>query len=175
VPGGIELSSKLGTGGLLRFRLETTRALASAGTRVVLPARREAPAAAALAGIDGVEVERLDLAELDVVVRFARRFASSSQTARILVGNAGMMASPQVRVRPAWEAQVAINHRAHFPLVSARWRRSRVTAGVSSPCRRPHASSLASGGTTSSSSAATTGGRPTARPRRRASPVRRAA
>jgi len=115
---GVDLSGRLAivTGGYSGLGLETTRALTSAGARVVVPARRQASAAEALASIPGVELERLDLADLESVFRFARRFAASGRAADIVIANAGIMASPEVRVGPGWEAQLAVNHLGHFAL-----------------------------------------------------------
>jgi hypothetical protein len=52
---GVDLSGRLAivTGGYSGLGLETTRALTSAGARVVVPARRQDVAAEALAGIPG--------------------------------------------------------------------------------------------------------------------------
>src|SRR5262245_35101165 len=49
------------TGGYVGVGLETTRALAAAGATVVVPARTPDKARAALAGMDRVDLERLDL------------------------------------------------------------------------------------------------------------------
>lgn len=73
---GIDLAGKLAivTGGYSGLGLETTRALARAGARVVVPARRPAAAGEAVGGIGGVEIDELDLADLDSVNGFAKRF-----------------------------------------------------------------------------------------------------
>jgi len=120
---GIELTGKLAivTGGSSGLGLETTRALAGAGARVIVPARRLAAADEALKGIDGVEVAELDLADLDSVRSFAERFLSSDRAIDIMITNAGIMASPETRVGPGWEAQFATNHLGHFALVNRLW------------------------------------------------------
>lgn len=76
---GIDLSGRIAivTGGYSGIGLATTRALAGAGARVVVPARRRAIAQEAVAGIDRVEVDELDLADLDNVHGFAQRFLAS--------------------------------------------------------------------------------------------------
>ncbi len=70
---GLDLNGKLAvvTGGYSGLGLETTRALTKAGARVVVPARRPAVAQEAVADIDGVEVDELDLGDLDGVRAFA--------------------------------------------------------------------------------------------------------
>ncbi|MFF5493854.1 SDR family NAD(P)-dependent oxidoreductase [Streptomyces aquilus] len=120
---GIDLTGKLAvvTGGYSGLGLETTRALTKAGARVVVPARRPDTAREALAGIDGVEVDTLDLGDLDSVRAFADRFLASGRTIDLMIDNAGIMACPETRVGPGWEAQFATNHLGHFALVNRLW------------------------------------------------------
>ncbi|MDX6364319.1 MAG: hypothetical protein QOC85_3329 [Streptomyces sp.] len=120
---GIDLTGKLAlvTGGYSGLGLETTRALTKAGAHVVVPARRVAVAEEALAGIDGVEVDELDLGDLDSVRAFAERFLASDRTLDIVINNAGIMACPETRVGPGWEAQFATNHLGHYALVNRLW------------------------------------------------------
>ncbi len=123
VVAGIDLTGKLAivTGGYSGLGLETTRALTAAGAHVVVPARRRAIADEALRGIDNVEVDELDLADLDSVRAFAERFLASARGIDILIGSAGIMATPETRVGPGWEAQFATNHLGHFALVNRLW------------------------------------------------------
>ncbi|KUN23667.1 oxidoreductase [Streptomyces antibioticus] len=120
---GIDLTGKLAvvTGGYSGLGLETTRALTKAGARVLVPARRPDTAREALAGIDGVEVDTLDLGDLDSVRAFADRFLASGRTIDLMIDNAGIMACPETRVGPGWEAQFATNHLGHFALVNRLW------------------------------------------------------
>ncbi|NYV74065.1 oxidoreductase, partial [Streptomyces sp. UH6] len=117
---GIDLSGSTAivTGGHSGLGLETTRALAAAGARVVVPARRRAAAQEAVKGIDGVETDDLDLSDLDSVRGFAERFLASGREIDILVNSAGVMACPETRVGPGWEAQFAVNHLGHYALVN---------------------------------------------------------
>jgi NAD(P)-dependent dehydrogenase (short-subunit alcohol dehydrogenase family) len=103
------------TGGYSGIGLETSQALAAVGAHVLVPARRPAAARAALGG---VEVDELDLGDLDSVRAFAERFVASGRRIDILVANAGVMALPETRVGPGWEAQFAVNHLGHFALVN---------------------------------------------------------
>ncbi|MGW7049630.1 SDR family NAD(P)-dependent oxidoreductase [Streptomyces avermitilis] len=120
---GIDLSGQLAivTGGYSGLGLETTRALTGAGARVVVPARRPDVAREAVAGIDGVEVDELDLGDLESVRGFAERFLASGRTIDIVINNAGIMACPETRVGPGWEAQFATNHLGHYALVNRLW------------------------------------------------------
>ncbi|TXL86203.1 SDR family NAD(P)-dependent oxidoreductase [Streptomyces sp. IB2014 016-6] len=124
---GVDLAGKLAvvTGGYSGLGLETTRALAGAGAHVVVPARRRAVAGEAVAGISGaagkVEVDELDLGDLDSVRAFAERFLASGRGIDMMIDNAGIMACPETRVGPGWEAQFATNHLGHYALVNRLW------------------------------------------------------
>ncbi|THV26047.1 SDR family NAD(P)-dependent oxidoreductase [Glycomyces paridis] len=117
---GLDLSGKsaLVTGGYSGIGLETTRALAAAGARVLVPARRPEVAAKALAGIEGVTVDELDLADLASVKSFAERRLAIGERYHYMIDSAGVMACPETRVGPGWELQFAVNHLGHFALVN---------------------------------------------------------
>ena len=117
---GIDLRDKniIVTGGYSGLGFETVRALAKAGASITVPARRPDLAREQLAGIDGVEVASLDLADLKSVASFASSCVASGRPLHILINNAAVMACPETRVGPNWESQFAINHLGHFALVS---------------------------------------------------------
>jgi NAD(P)-dependent dehydrogenase (short-subunit alcohol dehydrogenase family) len=120
---GIDLAGRLAivTGGYSGLGLETVRALTGAGARVVVPARRRAHAEEVLDGTARVEVDELDLGDLDSVEAFARRVLGSGRSVDILINNAAIMACPETRVGPGWEAQFATNHLGHFALTNLLW------------------------------------------------------
>src|SRR5437763_16769081 len=120
---GIDLTGKLAvvTGGYSGIGLETTRALTGAGAHVVVPARRRATAEEALAGIGNVEVDELDLGDLGSVRAFSERFLATGRRIDLLIANAGIMACPETRVGPGWEAQFATNRLSHYSLTSLLW------------------------------------------------------
>ncbi|MFG1860394.1 oxidoreductase [Microbispora bryophytorum] len=120
---GIDLSGRtvVVTGGYSGLGLAVTRALARTGALVVVPARRPDAARRALADVKGVEVDKLDLADLDSVRMFAERFRRGHNTLDILIANAGIMACPETRVGPGWEAQFATNHLGHYALTNLLW------------------------------------------------------
>lgn len=120
---GLDLSrtTALVTGGHSGLGLETTRALASAGARVIVAARDRQAAQARVAGLANVEVHGLDLADLASIKRFSEAFLASGTHLDILMGNAGIMACPETRVGPGWEAQFATNHLGHHALVNRLW------------------------------------------------------
>jgi NAD(P)-dependent dehydrogenase (short-subunit alcohol dehydrogenase family) len=129
---GIDLSGKLAivTGGYSGLGIETVRALVAAGARVVVPARRRATAGEALAGIDAVEVDELDLGDQASVKAFAERFLASGRPLDLLINNAGIMATPETRVGPGWECQLATNHLGHSTLTNLLWPRLAATGAA---------------------------------------------
>ena len=139
---GIDLSGKLAivTGGYSGIGIEAVRALSGAGAHVVVPARRPDTATEALAGIDRTEVDDLDLGDLGSVRGFADRFLDSGRRIDIVIDSAAIMATPETRVGPGWEAQFATNHLGHFALVNRLWpalsERARVVAVSSTGHRR---------------------------------------
>jgi len=120
---GVDLTGRLAivTGGYSGIGLETTRALTEAGAHVVVPARRRETAEEALSGLEGTEVDELDLGDLESVRGFAGRFLASGRNIDIVIDSAGIMACPETRVGPGWEAQFATNHLGHFALVNRLW------------------------------------------------------
>jgi NAD(P)-dependent dehydrogenase (short-subunit alcohol dehydrogenase family) len=140
---GIDLTGRLAlmTGGYSGIGLEATRALTAAGAHVVVPARRPEAAREALAGIDGVEVDTLDLADQDSIAGFAERFLASGRDIHLTINSAAVMASPHSTVGPGWESQFGTNHLGHYALVNRLWPaiargRGRVVAVSSSGHRR---------------------------------------
>lgn len=121
---GIDLAGRtaLVTGGYSGIGLETTRALSAAGASVVVPARRPDTAREALAGIDRVTVDELDLGDLGSVDAFAQRALGAHASIDIVIGSAGIMAVPERGLLgDGWEAQFATNHLGHFALVNRLW------------------------------------------------------
>jgi NAD(P)-dependent dehydrogenase (short-subunit alcohol dehydrogenase family) len=109
------------TGGYAGIGLETTRTLSAAGATVVVPARTPDKAQRALAGLDSVELEQLDLADPASVDAFAGRFLESGRALTLLINNAGIMATPLSRDARGFESQLATNHFGHFQLTLRLW------------------------------------------------------
>lgn len=119
VVAGADLAGKTAivTGGYSGLGLETVRALARRGARVIVPARSPDKAAAALAGLDGdVQLAMMDLGDLPSVRRFAQDMVDALDGLDLLINNAGIMACPLTRVGPGWESQFGVNHMGHFAL-----------------------------------------------------------
>tara|TARA_R110002124_G_scaffold63350_12_gene173020 strand:- start:17015 stop:17992 length:978 start_codon:yes stop_codon:yes gene_type:complete len=122
VLGEIDLSGKTAivTGGYSGIGLEVVRALASRGASVIVPVRTPAKAVENLAAIAGkIRTEAMDLADLASVRQFAETIAGDLTRLDLLINNAGIMACPESRVGPGWEAQFGVNHMGHFALTKA--------------------------------------------------------
>ncbi|MFD9002548.1 oxidoreductase [Streptomyces sp. NPDC059582] len=123
---GVDLTGKVAvvTGGYSGIGLETARVLRSAGAEVVVPARdvdRARTALKSVEGVEGVEVEPMDLMDPPSVDAFAESFLASGRPLHILVNSAGIMATPPARDARGYESQFATNHLGHFQLVSRLW------------------------------------------------------
>ncbi|WP_433529288.1 SDR family NAD(P)-dependent oxidoreductase [Micromonospora sp. CA-263727] len=123
VVAGIDLTGRRAvvTGGGSGIGVETARALAAAGADVTLAVRQPEQGARAAAEITGttgndrVTVAPLDLADPASVTAFV---ATWDGPLHLLVNNAGIMASPEMRTPQGWEMQFATNHLGHFALAT---------------------------------------------------------
>jgi NAD(P)-dependent dehydrogenase (short-subunit alcohol dehydrogenase family) len=121
---GIRLAGKTAivTGGASGLGVETVRALAAAGARVVMPVRsREAgeKVAAELrasTGNNAIEVADLDLGDFASVRAFADAFVKRGAPLHLLINNAGIMATPERRIMDGIESQFGTNHLGHMLL-----------------------------------------------------------
>ncbi|WP_329132120.1 SDR family NAD(P)-dependent oxidoreductase [Streptomyces sp. NBC_01476] len=120
---GIDLTGRraIVTGGASGIGVETARALASAGAEVTLAVRdtgageRVARDITATTGNQGIHVARLDLADQKSVAGFV---AAWDGPLDILINNAGVMMTPELRTPEGWELQFATNHLGHFALTT---------------------------------------------------------
>ncbi|MGB5949080.1 MAG: oxidoreductase [Parvibaculum sp.] len=123
---GHDLSGRvvLVTGAASGIGVETARAFASAGADLTLAVRDTAKGEAVAAdlrkatGNDRIAVGALDLGDQASVRRFAADFAASHAALHILVNNAGIMATPEMRTKEGYELQFATNHLGHFLLAN---------------------------------------------------------
>lgn len=120
---GIDLTGRRAvvTGGASGIGVETARALATAGADVTLAVRnvdagrQVAADITRTTGNDRLLVAPLDLADLDSVAAFVRTWDGPLH---ILINNAGIMATPEMRTAQGWEMQFATNHLGHFALAT---------------------------------------------------------
>ena len=122
------------TGGYAGVGLETTRTLSGAGATVIVPARTVDKARAALAGVENVEIDSLDLFNPASIDAFAARFLASGRPLHLLVNNAGIMATSLVRDARGFESQFSTNHLGHFQLTARLWPALRKAQGARVVC-----------------------------------------
>jgi NAD(P)-dependent dehydrogenase (short-subunit alcohol dehydrogenase family) len=121
---GIDLSGKttIVTGASSGLGIETVRALAGAGARVVMPVRsrelgeKVAADIRASTGNNAIEVADLDLGDYGSVRSFADAFVARRIPLDLLINNAGIMATPERRIMGGIESQFGTNHLGHMLL-----------------------------------------------------------
>ncbi|MCS7793329.1 oxidoreductase [Pseudomonas aeruginosa] len=122
---GVDLIGKLAivTGGYAGLGLEAARTLASAGARVIVPARDVPRARQAIADIGGgIEVRPMDLNDPASIDAFAHGIVQSGLPLHILINSAGIMAGPELaRDGRGNEMQFSTNHLGHFQLTLRLW------------------------------------------------------
>lgn len=139
---GIDLSGCVAivTGGYSGIGLETVRALAAAGAKVVVPARSCAKAKNALGDLPNVSLAPLDLSDPASIDAFAARFLREHDALHLLINNAGLISYTLERDRRGYEVQFATNHLGHFQLTARLWPAlTRQGARVVSVSSRGHA------------------------------------
>lgn len=117
---GVDLTGKraLVTGVSAGLGVETARALAAHGAKVVGAARDLDKARTATAGIDGIELVELDLADLASVRACADALLRKAEGFDLVIANAGVMACPKSQTTDGFETQFGTNHLGHFVLVN---------------------------------------------------------
>lgn len=121
---GVSLSGKSAfvTGGYSGLGTEIVRALASAGARVLVGARRPDKAAEDLADVAGIiEIVELDLSDPASIDACAGEVARRTGQLHIVINNAAIMACPLARDARGYESQFATNHLGHFQLTARLW------------------------------------------------------
>ncbi len=105
--------------------VETARALAARGAKVVGTARNLDKAHPALEQVrsqaasgGSLELVELDLASLASVRRCADALLFASEPFDVIIANAGLMAGPKVETADGFEAQFATNYLGHFVLIN---------------------------------------------------------
>lgn len=111
-----------GTGGL---GYEAALALSCRGAEVILAGRNLEKGAAAVGRVRTVlpsariDFERLDLADLGSVARFADRISATHQRLDVLINNAGVMVPPERQeTADGFELQFGTNYLGHFALTA---------------------------------------------------------
>jgi NAD(P)-dependent dehydrogenase (short-subunit alcohol dehydrogenase family) len=110
------------TGGASGIGVETVRALALAGARVVIATRDAVKGEAVAATLrretqsEKIEFRSLDLSSLQSVKRFVADFLALRRELHLLINNAGIMAAPLAYTDAGLESQFGTNHIGHFCL-----------------------------------------------------------
>jgi NAD(P)-dependent dehydrogenase (short-subunit alcohol dehydrogenase family) len=121
VAAGIDLTGKraIVTGATSGLGVETAKALASTGADVTLAVRdpeagqRVAAGLVTATGNRNIHVARLNLTDRASIAVFIDQWHGPLH---VLVNNAGVMATPELRTPEGWEMQFATNHLGHFAL-----------------------------------------------------------
>ena len=121
---GIDLNGKdvIITGASAGIGVETARALANAGARVVIGARNLEKAEAVAKNIrestknPNVEVEKLELGSLASVNEFVKRYLEKKRPLHILINNAGVYETVKSYTVDGFETDFGTNHVGHFAL-----------------------------------------------------------
>jgi NAD(P)-dependent dehydrogenase (short-subunit alcohol dehydrogenase family) len=104
--------------------LETARALAAAGAHVVMAARNQEKAAAAVDDIRGtvnepsLEVVALDLSSQASVREAAEQILAAHDRIDLLINNAGLMGIPERKTVDGFEMQFGVDHLGHWSLTA---------------------------------------------------------
>lgn len=110
------------TGANSGLGLESTKALADKGARVVMACRNVPKAEAARDEVlrevphASLDIMELDNASLASVRAFADAFKQRYDRLDLLLNNAGLMAIPREETEDGFEMQIGVNHLAHFAL-----------------------------------------------------------
>ena len=110
------------TGGAGGIGIETVRALAKIGARVVIAARDLKRAEEVADEIrkdtqnNDIEVEELELGSLKSIRGFVARYLAKNRPLHILINNAGIMSTPFGKTIDGFEQQFGVNHIGHFEL-----------------------------------------------------------
>lgn len=122
------------TGANSGIGLETSRALAALGARVVMMARDERKGRAAVedvrrtTGSDAVELALVDLARMDSVRAAAAELLARYPQIHVLVNNAGLVLARREVTVDGFEAMFAINHLGPFLLTALLLERLKASA-----------------------------------------------
>lgn len=122
---GLNLAGKtaLVTGGASGLGVETVRALAQAGARVIMPVRNRKAGEEAAVELraatrnNAIETSEMDLGDFASVRSFAKSFVAKKIPLDIIINNAGIMATPERRINGRLESQFATNHLGHMLMV----------------------------------------------------------
>lgn len=103
---------------------QTAIDLAKRGGRVYIACRDPVRGLEALKEIQDISESsnvhflQLDLAQMESIRQFSKRFHAAESQLHILINNAGVMACPKAQTRDGFEMQIGTNHMGHFLLTN---------------------------------------------------------
>ena len=103
---------------------ETAVDLASRGGKIYIACRDEKRGKSAIeeikqrSGSENVHFLQLDLASLDSVREFSKKFHSLESKLDILMNNAGVFGLPRTLTKDGFKMHIGVNHLAHFLLTN---------------------------------------------------------
>ena len=65
-----------------------------------------------------IEIEEMDLSDQKSIEQFAKKFMDSDDGLDVLINNAGVMATPEMKTKDGYEYQLGVNHLGHFTLTN---------------------------------------------------------
>lgn len=110
------------TGANSGIGFEAAKALSQKGAQVILAVRNIQKGNTAVESIlkeqpqATLEVMKLDLADLENIREFVKKYRSHYESLDILINNAGVMVPPLQKTRDGFELQFGSNHLGHFAL-----------------------------------------------------------
>ena len=69
-------------------------------------------------GLVDIEIGELDLNDQNSIEAFAKKFMDSENGLDVLINNAGVMATPEMKTKDGFEYQIGVNHLGHFKLTN---------------------------------------------------------
>jgi len=110
------------TGANSGIGFSTTKYMSAKGATVIMACRNPEKAKKALQSIKnenpGVKLEfiPLDLSSLASIEKFAEAFKEKYPSLDILINNAGMCQTPELKTKDGFEMQIGVNHLGHYAL-----------------------------------------------------------
>lgn len=123
------------TGANTGIGYETALVFFEAGAHVVLACRNADNAQQAMdrlqasGGKGSLEIMLLDLSDLSAVAEFATAFKNKHKTLHLLINNAGVMLTPELKTKEGYELQFGVNYIGHFALTAHLYPLLKATAG----------------------------------------------
>lgn len=110
------------TGANAGLGIETAKAMAAKGARIIMACRNAEKAQAAASSIrafapnTAVDIRAIDLGDLSSVTRFCDEILATETRIDYLINNAGLMSGVRAETKDGFELQFGTNHLGHFAM-----------------------------------------------------------